>query len=280
MTAYLVTGLSLSFGQNEEKPETMKSETSFSEKVEKQGDSENSEPNSSKFKDKVGVITAMINIREIGAGIAELNGREALAWGNEMIKGYTDDASIFQNLDQSLGRNYVFSGTVSGGHIAYAGSEKVALKRTPSSVNGPGVWETVLKKQKDERPPNGLDNPETKDLEELLSDMSEGAEKVRLSKIVSRFKRREIDAGIAELNSREALAWGNNTLSSKGFTDDATVFKAVDQTLGDAYSFNGTVSGGHVIYKGGEKVILKRTPSSAKAPGFWERASKKPSKKD
>ena len=267
MAVYLVAGLSLSSGQNEDK-----SKTFSSEKGEKQESAASSVPNMAKLEDRIRKITNAIKIRQIDAAISELNGREALAWGDQALKGGdTDDSSIFQVLNQSLGRSYLFSGTVTGGSIAYEGSEKVALKRIASSPESPASWERVQKNPKGDF--------EIENLKELILDLPEGSEKERFMKIASIFRTHVIDAAISELNGREALSWGDAMLTEKGFIDDATVFKTVDQELEHAYSFTGKVTGGQISHQGGEKVLLKRIPSTATAPAEWQRASKKSSDK-
>ena len=83
-------------------------------------------------------------------------------------------------------------------------------------------------------------------------------------------ERRAIDAGIAELNGREALTWANEKISTAGWTDDATTFAAVSKDLGTDYSWSvaSTVAGGTLDF-GSTAVALTRTASLTTAPGRW-----------
>ena len=243
--AYLVAGLSMSSAQNEEKLKTEKMKRTASEKVAKQDREKNS-----------GVKAYLHAIK---AAITELNGREVLAWGNQVLEpeGYTDDASVFKNLDQNLGKRYSFSGAVSGGSISFKGIKKIALKRTPSSDVEPAVWEMVS---------------ENKERKQLLK--IDDPERAKLLEAMRLTRSHSLDAAISELNGREALAWGTQMLKTEGYTDDASIFKAVDLDLGHGYTVKGTLSGGHIIYKKTrDKVILKRTPSSEQSPAEWKKAT-------
>ena len=84
---------------------------------------------------------------------------------------------------------------------------------------------------------------------------------------------RAIDAGIAELNSRENLTWSQEKLSS-GWADDATTFKAMDTALGSEYSWTAdpTVTGGTLEF-GNESKTLTRTASTTESPASWAEAA-------
>ena len=84
---------------------------------------------------------------------------------------------------------------------------------------------------------------------------------------------RALDAAVAELNGREALTWGNVMISDTGYTDDATVFAAVDTVLSSDYSWSAapTVSGGTLSFQGATGVALSRTASLGTQPGTWSR---------
>ena len=85
---------------------------------------------------------------------------------------------------------------------------------------------------------------------------------------------RAVDAGISELNGREALTWGNIVISNAGWEDDATTFAAIDTALGADYSWEGsppTAAGGTLQFQDGTAVALTRTASTAISPGNWSR---------
>ena len=83
---------------------------------------------------------------------------------------------------------------------------------------------------------------------------------------------RAIDAGIAELNGREALTWANIKISTAGWVDDATTFAAVSTDLGADYSWSVAAAvGGGTLDFGSHSVALTRTASTNTAPGRWSR---------
>ena len=83
---------------------------------------------------------------------------------------------------------------------------------------------------------------------------------------------RAVDAGIAELNGRESLTWGNISISSAGYLDDATTFAAMDTELGNGYVVTGAAVGGATLsFQGGADVVLDRTASTVGSPGSWVR---------
>ena len=87
---------------------------------------------------------------------------------------------------------------------------------------------------------------------------------------------RAIDAGIAELNSRENLTWSEEKLSS-GWTNDATTFAAMDTNLGAKYSWSTTASvTGGVLDFGNESKTLTRTASTTESPASWAEATPAP----
>lgn len=84
---------------------------------------------------------------------------------------------------------------------------------------------------------------------------------------------RAIDAGVAELNGREALTWANIKISTAGWVDDATTFAAVNTDLGTDYTWaagDPVVGGGDVTF-GGTTDTLTRTASTTTAPGRWSK---------
>ena len=85
-------------------------------------------------------------------------------------------------------------------------------------------------------------------------------------------RQRAIDAGIAELNGRESLAWSNTKLSITGWEDDATFFTTYDKFLGDEYiwTIGPDPSGGEIKFGfSGDPVALTRTESTTFHPGHW-----------
>ncbi|MGJ8695187.1 MAG: type IV pilin protein [Verrucomicrobiaceae bacterium] len=86
-------------------------------------------------------------------------------------------------------------------------------------------------------------------------------------------KARAIDAAVSELNGREALTWGDESLATGGWTDDATTFAAMDTTLGSDYSYTvaATASGATISFQSDTGVALTRTASTATSPGSWSK---------
>lgn len=90
---------------------------------------------------------------------------------------------------------------------------------------------------------------------------------------------RAIDAAVAELNSREALAWSNEMLlKSGGEIDDEAILKIVvgdpvDSNLfGEDYIFDGSGDSYTLKFKSAT-IHLKRVPASNtedKSPARWE----------
>ena len=89
--------------------------------------------------------------RAIDAGIAELNGREALAWGQEMLAdaGYTASSeatiktAVGDDLNQGSGTDYSLTNiTATGGSIQFQGypPNRTQLTRIVSSTTGPATW--------------------------------------------------------------------------------------------------------------------------------------------
>lgn len=84
---------------------------------------------------------------------------------------------------------------------------------------------------------------------------------------------RAIDAGISELNGREALTWANQKISTAGWVDDATTFAALSTNLGADYTWSvgpDAVLGGTLDF-GSQAVALTRTASTDTTPGRWAR---------
>ena len=88
---------------------------------------------------------------------------------------------------------------------------------------------------------------------------------------------RALDAGVAELNGREALEWGNAKLSDLGVVVDLTIVGLTTTTLGSDYTWDGTpgVDGGTLRFAatapgvGGKAKALGRGTASGTAPARW-----------
>jgi prepilin-type N-terminal cleavage/methylation domain-containing protein len=82
-----------------------------------------------------------------------------------------------------------------------------------------------------------------------------------------------LHAGVKELNIRESLIWTNSKISLEGYTNDETVFAAVDTKLGSGYTWNpdppDRVSGGTLTFKSASRT-LNRQESTQSAAGRWD----------
>lgn len=85
--------------------------------------------------------------RAIDAGISELNGREALAWGKAMLQdgGYvaTSDAAIQTAVGTDIGPEYTFvASSTTAGTIQFQDTPTpaLALIRTISTGTNPATW--------------------------------------------------------------------------------------------------------------------------------------------
>lgn len=85
-------------------------------------------------------------------------------------------------------------------------------------------------------------------------------------------RERAIDAGIAELNGREALVWANEMLTSNGTPNDTTIWTAMDTTLGPDYILTSpSASGATLSFQNAPGITLARAVSTATTPGLWTR---------
>ena len=90
-------------------------------------------------------LSAYANETALSAGKAELNGREALAWAQQMIvtAGNPVDATVFASASYSkdLGADYAWTvePTISGGTLSFNGAPR-AMTRTPCTTTTPGRW--------------------------------------------------------------------------------------------------------------------------------------------
>ena len=84
-----------------------------------------------------------------------------------------------------------------------------------------------------------------------------------------------IDAGVSEMNGREALTWGNNMLADGGWTADALPADTNLNTGGGTdYAWSGTdptPAGGTLTFQTGSAIPLTRTPSTGTQPAVWTR---------
>lgn len=87
-------------------------------------------------------------------------------------------------------------------------------------------------------------------------------------------KNKAVDAGIAELNSRENLLWGKVKLAVTPPTTDAAMDTAIKALadysvdLGSDYTWPDAT---HLVFKGGTSVALTRTAATLTAPAVWRR---------
>jgi prepilin-type N-terminal cleavage/methylation domain-containing protein len=82
---------------------------------------------------------------------------------------------------------------------------------------------------------------------------------------------RALDAGVAELNGRESLTWGEDKLSTAGWVDDDTVFADMDTDLGTDYTWSAgpTAAGGTLDFRSTTRT-LTRTVSTSESPARWD----------
>lgn len=93
-------------------------------------------------------------------------------------------------------------------------------------------------------------------------------------------KQKAVDAGIAELNSRESLIWGRVKLASPAPTTDAGVEAAVTGDPDYSTNLNATGSTDYVLtagppmtlaFQNGTPVTLTRTAATLASPATWRR---------
>ena len=91
-------------------------------------------------------LTNNAEIRAIDAAVAELNGRENMAWANIKLSatgyGATSDNDVWTEVNTSLGDKYDTSAFVqaTGGNIVFDNNTTINVVRTPSTVTSPGSW--------------------------------------------------------------------------------------------------------------------------------------------
>lgn len=87
-------------------------------------------------------LTENAEVKAIDAGIAELNGRENMAWGKLKLSDTLTDAAVITEVDAAnLGDDYSWEAapTATGGTLQF-GSASQPLTRTASSETAPGIW--------------------------------------------------------------------------------------------------------------------------------------------
>jgi prepilin-type N-terminal cleavage/methylation domain-containing protein len=94
-------------------------------------------------------------------------------------------------------------------------------------------------------------------------------------------KQKAVDAGIAEMNSRESLIWGKVKLQATVPTTDILMDAAVlahadyNTVLGPVTDYNWTVgptaAGGSLQFQSGTTVPLTRTAATVNSPATWKR---------
>ena len=84
---------------------------------------------------------------------------------------------------------------------------------------------------------------------------------------------RVLHTAVKELNIRESLIWTNTKISLEGYSDDETIFAAVDTNLGRGFEWNpdppDRLSGGLLTFKSASK-NLNRQESTPISAGRWE----------
>lgn len=86
-------------------------------------------------------------------------------------------------------------------------------------------------------------------------------------------REKAIDAGISEMNGREALTWGNNMLAVGGWAADALPTDTDLNNGGSDYVWTAgpTTSGGTLTFQTGTAVVLTRAVSTDIQPAAWSR---------
>ena len=80
-----------------------------------------------------------------------------------------------------------------------------------------------------------------------------------------------LEFAVKELNTRESLTWTNIKLSKDGWTDDSSVFAAMDTVIGPQYNWGSKpdISGGRLHFRS-SKIELSRTVSTNLSAGKWQ----------
>ena len=95
----------------------------------------------------------------------------------------------------------------------------------------------------------------------------------RFDLLTDRASQQVLHAAVRELNVRESLIWTNTKISLDGYTNDETIFDAIDKNLGPDIKWDPNppdrVSGGTLNFKSAS-VTLDRQESTITSAGKWE----------
>jgi prepilin-type N-terminal cleavage/methylation domain-containing protein len=80
--------------------------------------------------------------RAVDSAIAELNGRESLAWAGVKITrtGYVDDATLFGSINKDLGEGFTGSSLSTSPYTIKFKNTDYPVSRTVSTTTRPGQW--------------------------------------------------------------------------------------------------------------------------------------------
>lgn len=92
-------------------------------------------------------LGANANKTALRSAVNELNGREQLVWTQIKTSqiGWTDDETIFSQIDSDLGADYKWSpkANIDGG-ILHFKDQMIKLQRTPSTETSAGRWKIIF----------------------------------------------------------------------------------------------------------------------------------------
>jgi len=82
-------------------------------------------------------LQANAEVKALAAGVSELNGREAMTWGDSLLSqdGYPGDGAIIALVDTELGPDYT-----EGATSLEFGSTTIVISREVSTATQPGRW--------------------------------------------------------------------------------------------------------------------------------------------
>jgi prepilin-type N-terminal cleavage/methylation domain-containing protein len=82
---------------------------------------------------------------------------------------------------------------------------------------------------------------------------------------------RMLEAGVAELNTRELMTWTNEKFATRGAIVDSAVWSAVNTDLGERYAWTtGPDAGGGTLVFESVAALLTRAPSTEATAARWE----------
>jgi len=82
---------------------------------------------------------------------------------------------------------------------------------------------------------------------------------------------RMLEQSLVEINQREEHYWMQLKLSSDGYIDDATLFTAMDYTVGDLTWTEGPTLTGGKLSLNGYVISITRVPSMRNHPAIWSK---------